>query len=293
MRARYALLLAAGLACHVTDSDASAVASGRNWQISIDSLVCEAAGALITIGTQIRYLGPGGAVEAPASQLVDGNAKPYVPKSLVWRGGSKQLAAWFSTGGLANLPSGTGGQLQLKFDVRDPSGDLKLEFGDIEAFSLTRRGASASRRVCESILKPGQIRAPRRARPARIEGAKRGLKAYRAAYPCLPGSRAAWQTTEAPYPPYLPEQLLVFGRGYLPNVRQIELPMGKAAAQSYAYAGPDDLSAVEDAARRAVTADFSAYGSSKHYAFNWGVQKAASGNDLYSIGVYAVRTCAR
>jgi hypothetical protein len=95
----------------------------------------------------------------------------------------------------------------------------------------------------------------------------------------------------AEFPPYLPRQLLVFGRGYLPNVREIELPMGRSPAQSYAYAGLDDLKAIEDAARRALGADFPEYRSPKYFAFNWGVQRSQSGNELYSVGVYELRPC--
>ena len=73
--------------------------------------------------------------------------------------------------------------------------------------------------------------------------------------------------------------------------------MGKAPAQSYFYTGVDELDAVENAARRLIATDFPEYraglAATKHFAFNWGVQKAQSGNDLYSIGIYDVRTCSR
>src|SRR6185503_19468834 len=89
-----ALLLAAGLVCHVPAWSASAMASGRHWQLSIDSIACDAAESRITLGARIRYLGPKGVVEAPVSQLVDGNGKAYPPRTLVWKGGGKDLAAW-------------------------------------------------------------------------------------------------------------------------------------------------------------------------------------------------------
>jgi hypothetical protein len=110
---------------------------------------------------------------------------------------------------------------------------------------------------------------------------------HRARYPCVPS-----RTVAAEYPPYLPKQLLLFGHGYLPSARQIELPMGKAPAQPYSYVGPDDLIAVEQAARQAVMADFPAYAErSRYFAFNWGVQKSQSGNDVYSLGIYELRRC--
>jgi hypothetical protein len=286
------LLVPALLFCHAGDSRGSAVASGRNWQISIDGSACDAAGSLLTIGARIRYLGRGGVVEAPISQLVDGNGKPYLPKSLVWKGGGRPFAALLATGGLGPLQSAESVEVQLRFEVRDAAGDLQLEFGDVKAFPLTRKATSAKAGICASLLKPGQIQSVRRSRPVRIEGAKAGVRAFRDGYPCLPAPRAAWRMAEAQYPPYLPEQLLVFGRGYLPNARQIELPMGRAAAQSYSYAGLDDLKAIEDAARLAVVADFPAYASgSKYFAFNWGVQKATSANEMYAVGIYAVRPC--
>jgi hypothetical protein len=248
---------------------------------------CEAAGSLLVLGLQIDYRGPRGLVEAPLSQLVDGAGRTHAPKSLVWKSGSKQLAQWLAAGGIANLQAETRGALQLKFELRATSGELKLEFGDIAAFALTRK---ASALACERLLKPGEIRAPRVARAARVEGTKADLRVYRAAYPCLSASGAP-ATTEAQHPPYLPRQLLVFGRGYLPNVREIALPMGRAPAQSYAYVGVDEVKAVEQAARRTAAADFPQYGSAKHFAFDWGVQRSASDNELYSFGLYELRVC--
>jgi hypothetical protein len=97
---------------------------------------------------------------------------------------------------------------------------------------------------------------------------------------------------EAEYPPYLPRQLLVFGRGYLPNAREIELPMGRANAQPYFYVGVDDVIAVENAARQAVKTDFRQYSSgSKYFGFDWGTQKSATGNEVHSVGIYDVRPC--
>jgi hypothetical protein len=116
------------------------------------------------------------------------------------------------------------------------------------------------------------------------------MRVYRAAYPCKPEGSSAPRTIEAQYPPYLPEQLLVFGRGYLPSLRQVELPMGKAAVQTYAYTGRDDLEPFEAFAKRTVLADFPAFGA-RHFAFNWGLQDAAHGNKVYSIGLYAPRAC--
>jgi hypothetical protein len=118
------------------------------------------------------------------------------------------------------------------------------------------------------------------------------MRVYRNRYLCTQASGAP-RTIEASYPPYLPRQLLLFGRGYLPNARQIELPMGKAPAQPYFYSGLDELNAVEDAARSALSADFPQYAGGAHFAFNWGVQKAASGNEMYSVGIYALGPCPR
>ena len=279
-----AWLLAAVTAACAGGADAAAVASGRNWRIWIDSIECEAAASLVTIGTRIDYLGPKGPVEAPVSQLTDGKGRPYLPRSLVWKRGSKPLAEWLSAGGLSDLQSESVAEVQLKFDLREASGDLKLEFGDVGAFALTRK-----RSACEGFLKPAEVQGPRRPRPAGVESPKPGMRVYRNTYPCTaPGSP---RTIEAQYPPYLPRQLLVFGRGYLPSARQIELPMGRAPAQSYRYSGLDELNAVEDAARRALDADFPDLAAGKRFAFNWGSQKARSGNELYSIGIYDLRSC--
>jgi len=280
------------LVCHAAGCFGAATASGRNWQVAIDSSACDAAASQIAIGARIRYLGPGGVVEAPVSRLVDGSGKAYLPKSLVWKGGNRQFAVLLAAGGLRQLQSADSSEVQFKFDVRDPDGDLQFEFGDVKALPLTRTRSSGKGGMCGNLLKPGQMPSVPRPRLAGVEGAKTGLRVFREAYPCLAPARGTRRTIEAPYPPYLPRQLLVFGRGYLPNARQIELPMGRAAAQSYSYAGLDELKAMDAATRRAILADFPEYASeSKHFAFDWGVQKAASGNELYSVGIYAVRPC--
>lgn len=264
--------------------DAAAVASGRNWRISIERLECDAAGSMLAIGLRIRYLGPKGPVEAPLSYLSDGEAKRHAPRSLVWRAGSKQHAGWLSAGGLSNVQSDDIGEFQLNFDLRNAVADLRLEFGDIPAFPLTRQRRAGS---CHGVLMPDQIHAPRAARRAVAE--KSALRIYRSAYPC--SAQSGLRTIEAPHPPYLPRQLLLFGRGYLPNAREVELPMGKAPAQSYAYAGLDELKPVDDATRRAMTSDFPEYATGGYFVFSWGAQKTASGNAAYSIGVYDLRSC--
>lgn len=250
----------------------AADASGRHWRISVERAECQ--GSALAIGLRIRYLGPKGPVEAPLSYLTDGEGKRHAPRSLVWRAGSKQHAEWLSAGGLSNVQSGDIGEFQLNFDLREAAADVRLEFGDIPAFALTRKRNSG----CEGVLAPAQIRAPRVARRA---AEKSSTRIYRAAYPCSGG-----RTIEAPHPPYLPRQLLVFGRGHLPNAREVELPMGKAPAQSYAYVGPDELKPLDEATRRAA-----GMVDGRTFLFSWGVQKGASGNDAYSIGIYDLRPC--
>jgi hypothetical protein len=288
--------------CAALHAGAAAVASGRHWRISVDSMQCEpigsVPGSMLTIGMRVNYLGPKGPVEAPVSELVDGEGKQIRPKSLVWKDGAKQLARWLPAGGLANVQTELIGDVQLKFDVRDAVGGLSFAFGDIKAFPLTRKTTTG---ICASLLKPDQLQAPRMPpRPAGAEAPK--LRIYRESYPCATpqGTR---RTLEVMQPPYLPRQLLVFGRGHLPNARQVELPMGKAPAQSYFYSGADELDPVENAARRAIAGDFPEYraglvetnstAAKKFFAFNWGVQKSAIGNELYSVGIYEVRPCGR
>jgi hypothetical protein len=269
--------------CHAQDVAATAVASGRNWSISIDGLECH--GNIFVLGLHIRYLGPSGPVEAPVTQLLDARGKQHLPRSLAWKPGAKPLAEWLSKGGLRNLKTEPLGEVELKFDVEGATPALNLEFGDIPAFSLTSQATGKG--ACERVLKPDQIRAPRAARRARVDPSKLDFPVHRARYPCSPS-----RTIADGYPPYLPRQLLLFGHGYLPNARQIELPMGRSPAQPYAYAGPDNLAAVEQAARQALMADFPQYGRrSKYFAFNWGVQKSQSGNEMYSIGLYDLRPC--
>jgi hypothetical protein len=283
--------------CAELHAGAAAVASGRHWRISLDSLQCEPAGSVLVIGVQVSYLGPKGPVEAPVSELIDGEGRQIPPKSLVWKDGVKQLARWLPAGGLANVQTERIGDVQLKFDVRDATGELNFAFGDIKAFPLTRK---TTKSVCANLLKLDQLQVPHLPpRPAGAETPK--VRVYRESYPCVTpqGSR---RTLEVNQPPYLPRQLLVFGRGHLPSVRQVELPMGKALAQSYFYAGADELNPVEDAARHAIAGDFPQYSAAlvesnsaaakKYFAFNWGTQKSPIGNELYSVGIYEVRPCA-
>jgi hypothetical protein len=279
-----AWLLAALAAAHAGGADAAAVASGRNWRLSIDSMDCQAAASIVSIGARIDYLGPKGAVEAPVIQLLDGKGKAHPPRSLVLRRGRKPLADWLSAGGLSNLQSESLAEVELKFHLGEASGDLHLEFGDVRAFPLTRKRSGA----CEGFLKLDQVQPPRVSRPARGERAE-PVRVYRNSYPCTQaGSR---RTIEAQYPPYLPRQLLLFGRGYLPNARQIQLPMGIAPAQPYLYSGPDELTAIEDTAQRVLVTDFSQFGAPKHFLFNWGSQTSQSGNELHSVGLYELLVC--
>ena len=239
----------------------------------------------MTLGARIDYLGPSGAVEAPLSQLTDATGKTYPPKSVAWKAGAKPLAQWLSTGGLRNIKPQSLGEVELKFDLGGASRPLSLEFGDVRAFPLTRK--ASDKNVCATFLKPDEIRAPRAARRAAVDSSKLDFPVHRARYPCDPS-----RTVAAEYPPYLPRQLLLFGRGYLPSARQVELPMGRSPAQPYAYAGADDLAAVEQAARRALLADFPEYVNRlKYFAFNWGSQKSQIGNEVYSIGIYELRRC--
>ena len=252
----------------------AADASGRNWRLSIERVECR--GSTLAIGSRIRYLGPKGPVEAPLSYLTDGEGKRHAPRSLVWRAGSKQHAEWLSAGGLSNVQSEDIGEFQLNFDLREAAADVRLEFGDIPAFALTRKRKAG----CEGVLAPAQLQAPRAAR--RAAGQKSAARIYRAAYPCSGGP-----SIEAPHPPYLPRQLLVFGRGYLPNAREVELPMGRAPAQSYAYLGPDELKSLDEATRHTAAGLV----DDRTFLFSWGLQRAASGNEAYSVGVYALRPC--
>lgn len=261
---------------------AAATASGRNWRISIDSLECQ--GALLVLGAKIGYLGPKGPVEAPLIRVVDAQGIAHPPRSVVWKHGAKPIADWLSGGGLTNLQSENLGEVQLRFPVPEADGGLKLEFGDIPAFALTRSG-------CARLPKPEALKVPR-TQPVRLtarEPAARELRVYRDRYPCTAG--AMQRTIEAGYPPYLPRQLLFFGHGYVPNAREIELPMGKAAAQSYYYGGADQLTAVEAVAAYAAALHFPEYAPPKHFAFNWGVQRSSSGNAAYSVGIYELRAC--
>ena len=275
----------------------AATASGRHWQIAVESIACESAQPLLVVGARIRYLGPRGPVEAPVNRLVDSRDKAYLPKSLVWHGGSRELAQWLPGGGIANVQAALEAEVQLKYDVTGAAGELRLEFGDVAAFALTRKGGAA----CSGALKPAQLRPPSVLR-TRAAGVGPRVRVYRAAYPCRT-AKGALRTTEAQYPPYLPRQMLVFGRGYLPSARRIELPMGWVPAQAYSYAGVDALDPLEDAARRTIGTDFPHYSASlvgvgqsaspshKHFAFNWGSQRAESGNEAYAIAIYDLRAC--
>jgi hypothetical protein len=257
-------------------------AAAGNWQLAIDGLACDGAGVM-TLGARIRYLGAKAPVESPVARLVDADGEPRLPRSLVWQGGSKTLAALLAAGGLRGLDAGETAQIQLRFDLGAAAGPIQLEFGDLPSFALARKGPA-----CRSLLKSPGVPAPRARRGAAKEGAK--LRIYRSAYPCG-RAPAALRTVEADHPPHLPKQLIVLGRGYLPGLRHVDLPMGRAPARTYLYRGADTLDAIEQAARRAIAADFPQYAAGGYFAFNWGEQRGASGNQIDSIGLYELRAC--
>jgi hypothetical protein len=251
------------------------------------------------VGIKLRYLGPKGAVEAPISELIDGAGGTIRPRSLVWQGGPRELARWLPTGGLAKVQFEYVGAMQLKFDLPAAAAGLKFAFGDIEAFPLTRTGAQ---RACGSLLKPGELQLPR-ALPRPVPKEKPDLRVFREAYPCLTPQRAL-RTVEANQPPQHPLHVLLFGRDFLPNVRQVDLPTGNVPAKSYSYTGADALVPLEEEASRMMAADYgdylpglvtapvSASKARKYFAFNWGVQKSRSGGALYPIAIYEVKACA-
>jgi hypothetical protein len=285
------------LASAAIDAGAAAVASGRNWRLTIDKLQCEA-GATLVIDTRVEYLGPTMPAETPVNELADGEGRQIRPKSLVWKAGSKDLARWLPAGKMANVTTLVSTDVQLKYEVREAKGEVKLLFGDIGAFALTRKEAGKS--ACESLVATAALQTPRLL-TLKEKGETPRVRVYRESYPCRT-PRGDVRVMEANQPPQLPLQMLLFGRGYLPSTRQVDLPGGKVPAQAYAYAGKEDFAQVEDAARRAIATDFPAYrssllrvgdaGAKKHYAFNWGIQKSAGGNDLYPIGLYEVQACA-
>jgi hypothetical protein len=282
---------------------AAAIASGRNWSISIGSLQCDAAGSQLAISMRLRYLGPKGAVEAPVHELIGEGGRQIRPRSLVWGGGPKELARWLPSGGVAKVLQEHAGDVLLKFDLPEAKGGLQLAFGDIEAFPLTRKDAPATKRACENLLKLDELQLPRALpRPARTE--KPNLRVYREAHPCLT-PQGDLRTVEANQPPQHPLQMLLFGRDFLPNLRQVELPGGKVATRTYSYTGADALTPLEDEASRAIAADYGEYlaglvtapastsKAKKFFAFNWGVQKSSSGKPLYPIAIYEVRRCTK
>src|SRR6185436_7357300 len=274
------LAVTAVLSC---GADAANTASGRNWRLAIESLECQ--GALLVLGARIGYLGPHGPVEAPLIRVVDAQGMRHPPRSVVWKQGAKPIADWLSGGGLTNLQSENLGEVQLRFPVPEAGGELRLEFGDIAAFTLTRSG-------CARLPKPEALKVPHTVPvplTARAPAGQGELRVYRDRYPCMSG--ATQRTIEAGFPPYLPRRLLFFGHGYLPSAREIELPMGRAVAQSYRYGGADELGAVEAVARYAAAMHFPEYAPPGHFAFNWGVQQAASGNAAYAVGIYDLRSC--
>jgi hypothetical protein len=259
-------------------------AQARNWEVAIDRLACESGAAVLTVAVRIRYLGPKALVEVPILRLVGADrARPFAPRSLAWHSGSKTLAALLVAGGVRTLGSGEAASVRLRFDAGDAAGPLQLEFGDVPAFALTRQG-----RACASLLKAPAVPARRAAGKAPAQLPK--LRVYRDAYPCRQAA-GGLRVIEANHPPYLPGQLLVLGRGYLPNARHVDLPMGQAPAQAYLYTGPDTLDAIEQAALRAIAADFPSTLSGEVFAFNWGEHRGATGNQIDSIGLYALRSC--
>ncbi|HZQ74641.1 MAG TPA: hypothetical protein VFB08_17120 [Burkholderiales bacterium] len=285
-----AMLLAGG-------AHAASSASSRHWEVGVRGFECDGVESRLGIELEIAYLGPKGPVEAPALALVDGKGATYRPAGLVRRGGGEALAELLVAGGIRNIQSKGDARIEARFEPRGATGEILLKFADIPAFALTRNRASAVQSLCAVLLPPARIRGPRPA--PRAAGRRADARVYRASYPCLAGR--VLRSVEAEYPPEVPRQMILLGRGYLPAVTEVDLPVGKALAQAYSYAGPSDLASVEKAAKEAIAADFPRYAAGlvsadgarpkPYFAFNWGLQKAPSGNLLESIGIYALGAC--
>lgn len=270
-------------------------ATGRHWQGTVEALACAADPVRVTVDLRLRHAGAAGLAEVPVVQLVDAQGRIHLPRALAWSSGSKALAAWLTAGGVRQVPAGEEARLQWRFDVPDDAAGLRLEVGDAPALEVTAARAGG---LCARILKPQDLKAEASARPPLPPKPDPALRIHRLAYPCLPAKGGPVRKIDAQFPPYLPEQLIVLGRGFVPNARVIDLPMGKAPARGYPYAGPDDIGGYEDAARRAIAADFPKARAqmlpddkARLFAFNWGQQSSASGNPLYAIGLYALRPC--
>lgn len=271
-------------------------AVGRHWQATVEALTCAADPSRLTVDLRLRHVGPAGLAEVPAVQLIDATGRLHLPKALAWVSGSKALAAWMGAGGVRQVAVGEEVRIQWRFDVPDDAADLRLEAGDAPELALT--AARPGSGICARVLKPQELKADAQARAPLPSRPDPELRIHRLAYPCQPAGGGPLRKIDAQFPPYVPDQLVVLGRGYLPNARRIDLPMGKAPARGYAYSGPDEIGGYEDAARRAIVADFPKARAmlvpadkARLFAFNWGQQTSASGNPLYAIGIYALRAC--
>lgn len=293
MTLRGLLALVLVLACL---SGHARTATGRHWQGTVEALACAEDPARLTLDLRLRHVGGAGLAEVPVVQLVDANGGVHLPKALAWVAGSKALAAWLAAGGVRQVPAGEEARVQWRFDVPGNADGLRLEVGDAPGLAITIARAGGG--LCTRVAKVHEMKAEAAAKAPLPPRADPALRIHRLAYPCLPGGGGPARKIDAPFPPYLPEQLVVLGRGYLPNARAIDLPMGKAPARGYAYAGPDELGGYEDAARRAIAGDFPKVRAqlvpeekARLFAFNWGQQTSASGNPLHAIGIYALRPC--
>ena len=83
---------------------------------------------------------------------------------------------------------------------------------------------------------------------------------------------------------------IVLGRGYLPNARLIELPMGWRR-RSRTHAGVDDLKFIEDARAARSPPTFCSTAHRDISPSTGACQRSQSGNEILAVGVYDLRPC--
>ena len=230
------------------------------------------------------------------SQLVDGKGKrASCRSSLVWKQ-RQQAARRLALRRRPEQPA-VRGRRRGRSSSFDVARGARRRCSSSSATSARLRSRARERRVRTGCSSPTQLQAPRvaRSRPKRA-GRKSDLRVLSQARIPACRRRRRRHRRRRRYPPYLPRQLLVFGRGYLPNARRDRSCRWAQRAGAVLCAMPARTSSrrVRGAPRaRGGARRFpAATRKRRHFAFNWGVQKAArAATSSYSVGLYDLRAC--
>jgi hypothetical protein len=280
-------------------------AESANWRLQITNITCSPDVAVLTVELDIRYIGATGPVERPLVSVVDLQGREYVPASVPRQQRADARVLWImyvANDAVLRFEQGQAfSGCSFVFNLSNDASGLQLHFADIDPFPIVgyRYSGFDEFRAQARNWKthPPQIR-PRNDRPA--DGLT--IPIYVGVYPCQPADGSV-QVTSGSSPPYLPERVLMWGLGYLPNYRAVKLSRGQCPVRSYMHNNTQTTPS-QDAVRGAVCRDFPEFcsaslvttgdqliGAERHFVYVFGLERGRFQRRLLSLGIYRIRAC--